>query len=47
MDRAGGGVEIVVADVGLYFDQVFGVEVVVAGASVIFAGEALDGIDWN
>lgn len=40
---AGGGVEIVVADVGLHFDEEVGVEVVVAGASLVLAGEALDG----
>lgn len=40
---AGGGVEIVVADVGLHFDKEVGIEVVVAGASVVVAGEELDG----
>ncbi len=43
MVGVGGGVEIVVADVGLHFDEEVGVEVVVAGASVVVAGEALDG----
>jgi hypothetical protein len=31
MVGGGGGVEIVVADVGLHFDEVVGIEVVVAG----------------
>ena len=35
MFGAGGGVEIVVVDVGLHFDEEVGVEVVVAGASVV------------
>jgi len=39
----GGGVEIVVVGVGLHFDEEVGVEVVVAGAGVVVAGEALDG----
>ncbi|MHB2007666.1 MAG: hypothetical protein ACYCOX_06420 [Acidobacteriaceae bacterium] len=43
----GGGVEIVVADVGLHFDEVNGVEVAVAGASVVVAGVALDGLAWS
>jgi hypothetical protein len=43
MFGAGGGVEIVVVDVGLHFDEVVGVEVVIFGAGVVVAGEALDG----
>ena len=39
----GGGVEIVVADGELHFDVEVGVEVEVAGASVVVAGEALNG----